>query len=825
MNALREYNEKRDFSVTAEPQGKAGKARNTGLQFLVQKHDATRLHYDLRLELGGVLLSWAVTKGPSADTSEKRLAVRTEDHPLSYGDFEGTIPKGEYGGGTVMLWDTGTWEPNDPPEKALAKGKISFRIYGKRMQGNWALVKLKPRKGEKRENWLLIKEKDEFTIDEPDLLTEENLVSVKTGRTMDEIAKGAKAKKQAGRKRLANPKFVKPQLATLVDAAPEGDDWLHETKFDGYRCLASIGSSGVKLYTRSGLDWSDKFAPLIPAFEELHCKSALIDGEVVAPGWGEMTEFSALQKALKEGTPLRFYAFDLLEIDGKSLKSRPLTARKEALAELIHEESDGAVRHSVHVEGDGADIHAQICKAGGEGIIAKKADAPYRSARTKSWLKVKCTRRQEFVVGGTSKSDKPGRPFSSLLLGQYENGELVYRGRVGSGFSEEDLESLEALFQSLERKTSPFDDLPRSVARDARWVTPKTVVEIDFAEFTHDGAVRHGVFLGVREDRSPETVTPQTKKTVETTKTNGSKNRSGKADVLGIKVSSPDRAVFPNAGVTKKQLAEYYAQIGERMAQVVADRPLSLVRCPEGIGSDCFFQKHAMRGAPDALKSVTLKESDGDEAEYLYVDDARGLVAAVQMGSIEFHVWGSRRDKLEKPDRLVFDLDPDEYLGFKAVKDAAFHIRDELDALELKSTAMLTGGKGIHVIVPLRRTISWDTLKTFSKTFATLMSEAEPKRYIATMSKAKRKGRIFIDWLRNERGSTAIAPYSVRARTGAPVAVPVTWDELSSLRAASKFKTKDALKRLDQSCPYIEALDDLQTIGNRTLELLQKKMS
>ena len=506
VDKLAEYNARRDFSRTAEPAGKPERIRRAGLRFLVQKHDATRLHYDLRLEWNGVLLSWAVTKGPSADPTQKRLAVRTEDHPLDYGDFEGTIPKEDYGGGTVMLWDEGTWLPKGNPDDGLAAGNFKFVLQGHRMRGAWVLVRMKPRKGEKRENWLLIKERDAFASDDPDGLTKGHAVSVRTGRTMHAIATGEKAKPmptpgQSGKR----PAFRKVQLATLYDSAPQGDDWMHETKFDGYRCLAALGKGGARLYTRNGNDWTDKFAALEGAFDIVPCASALIDGEVMAARISG-SAFSALQGVLKAGGPLVFYAFDLLSLNGEDLTKHPQIDRRARLAQLLAEVPEGgALRMSEDVHGQGPEVFAAACNAGAEGIVSKRSDAPYRGTRTNAWRKIKCTRRQEFVVGGYSPSDKRGRPFASLLLGQIGPEGLRYRGRVGSGFSDADFVRLIAALRV--RQTSPFDDVPTYIGRAATWVTPDLVVEVDFTEFTTEGHVRHGTFLGIREDKEASAVT------------------------------------------------------------------------------------------------------------------------------------------------------------------------------------------------------------------------------------------------------------------------------------------------------------------------------
>ena len=802
---LAEYNARRDFDQTGEPAGKADSARADGGAFVVQKHDASRLHYDFRLELDGALLSWAVTKGPSPDPGEKRLAVRTEDHPLDYGDFEGTIPKGQYGGGTVMLWDRGTWTPQGDVAEGLDKGKLKFTLHGERMRGGWALIRM--RGGEKRENWLLIKERDDYAQVDAHALTDGYDTSVKTGRDMDAIA-GGEAMRQVPKdtpdRSKARPKFRKPQLATLVDAAPEGDDWIHETKFDGYRCLAALGKGGTQLLTRSGKDWTDRFAALEGAFDPLPCDSALIDGEVMAARISG-SAFSSLQKALSGGDRLVFFAFDLLSLDGEDMTGLTQIERRERLGDLMSgAPKDGPLRLSEHVQGHGREVFEKACEAGAEGIISKRADARYRGTRTKNWRKVKCTRRQEFVIGGYSPSEKD-RPFASLLMGTWEDGVLRYRGRVGTGFDAAAFDTLEKAFTA--RKTPPFADAPTGVAKDASWLRPDLVAEVDFTEFTSDGYIRHGSYLGLRDDKKAKEVTME--------------KPQGDLKIGNIRITSPEREVFPDAGCTKRDIACHYDRVGARMIEAMGHCPLSLLRCPDGIGGDCFFQKHPGKGWPGALQQIAIKDKDGETAEYLYATRTDALVAAAQMGAIEFHIWGARIDKLERPDRMIFDLDPDEGLGWADTRSAAFEIRDRLTDLGLASVPMVTGGKGVHVCLHLRRNHDWDVVKGFAKTLAHVMAAAEPDRYTATMSKAKRRGRIFIDWLRNERGQTAVAPYSLRARPGAPVALPVTWDELKQLDAPNGFAMGDMRERLEDPCPWLEAADDLQSLTQDTVARLE----
>jgi bifunctional non-homologous end joining protein LigD len=835
------YRRKRDFSRTDEPDHlpEAERKADERPAFVVQKHDATRLHYDFRLEWDGVLKSWAVTRGPSEDAAEKRLAVRTEDHPLAYGGFEGVIPPKQYGGGTVMLWDIGHWEPVGDFARGLDEGKIVFRLDGERLKGEWTLVRMRAKPGEKRENWLMIRHREEGYAKPRGDILKKHVKSVTTGRTMAEIAKGGRtlapsdldetpaskasskpraAPAKGGKSKAAGqpsakamPRWSEPQLATLVADAPRGDDWLAEMKYDGYRALLAIAGGKARVFTRNGKDWTDRFPGIAEAAAGLPTDGTLIDGEIVAIDERGRTDFSSLQAAIKQGGEgLTCFCFDLLEREGENLRDRPLIERKAELEKLLGQGSAPLV-FSSHVRGSAAQVHAQICAAGHEGIVAKRADDPYRAGRGRSWVKVKCTRRQEFVIGGFSPTDKRGRPFSSVLVGVRDGARLVYKGRVGS-FERGTLEELAPLIARRGRKTSPFADLPREIARDARFVTPDLVGEVDFAEFTADGVVRHGVFKGLRADKKAEDVVLETAEE-ETMATHEER------DVFaGVKLSSPDKVLFADQGVTKADLAAHYERVAGRMLPLVSERLLSLVRCPEGEGGQCFFQKHDSKGFPAQLKRLEIAESDGKRANYLHAPDLAALIAGVQMGTLEFHIWGSRIDSLEKPDRLVFDLDPDEGLGFVDVRDAAFDLRDRLSKLGLETLPLVTGGKGVHVVAPLGRRAEWPRVTAFARGFAALLAADAPDRYVAQASKAKRKGRIFVDWLRNERGATAIAPYSTRARKGAPVATPVSWDELAGLGAANAFHIGDMAARMNGPDPWAEASKWRQSVTKGLLD-------
>jgi len=773
---LEAYNAKRNFTRTAEPAGTLAPGHGNG--FIVQKHDATRLHWDFRLELDGVLKSWAVTRGPSIDPAEKRLAVRTEDHPLAYATFEGTIPKGEYGGGTVMLWDRGTWSPiKGKTADTLEEGHLHFVLEGERMRGEWLLVRLKPRAKEKRENWLLRKVED-AAAGATDLLVEQALTSVATGRTMAEIADGKPAHaaaKPVPRKRAKKrpmPAFREPQLCTLADAVPAGGDWLHEIKFDGYRVLVAVANGAARVFTRTGLDWTDKF-PAVAAAAAALPGSMLIDGEVVAWKDGK-PDFTTLKAAIAEAGPSTLMAFDLLEQDGEDLAGLPTLERKERLRTLVGDGSE-ALRFSEHIVGAGEQLFEQMCREGLEGVISKRADAPYRAGRSHGWIKVKCLQRGEFAIVGWLPSDKR-RGFRSLLLASEGEDGLAYGGKVGTGFDTAAMEAIRAKLDRLERKT-PTVKAPRAMVRGAHWVSPTLVAEVAYAEVTPDGLLRHASFLGLRAkgQARAEPAAPA---------------------ATGVAVSHRDRVIFPDAGLTKGELADYYAVLAPAMLPWAGRRPISLVRCPQGRARHCFFQKHDAGSFGEHVHRVPIANKEGGSDDYLYVEDAAGLVACVQMGAIEFHGWAASVAALDRPDRMVFDLDPDEALSFADTKRAAEHLQAQLGELGLVSFAMLSGGKGVHVVVPLRPEAEFVAVADFAQRFARAMASAQPERFVATMTKAKRKGRIFIDWLRNQRGSTAILPYSARAREGAPVAVPVSWSELRDIDTAARWTVRDGAELL-----------------------------
>ncbi len=857
---LDEYRSRRDFERTSEPEGEPepegaeGGDPGSGPGFVVQKHAATRLHYDFRLEAEGVLKSWAVPKGPSLDPADKRLAVQVEDHPLDYGSFEGVIPEGQYGGGAVLLWDRGVWEPRGDPLEGLREGKLSFGLRGEKLSGSWKLVRMRGEAGEGGRNWLLIKEDDGAARPgEGEALVEGRPESVRTGRLLDEIAEDrdrvwdsregeveqgtepAEGERAAGedasgrdgageaapptREELLRlpgareaplPERPSPQLATRVDAPPAGPDWLHEIKFDGYRLLARAEEGRVRLLTRNGKDWTPRFSEVRDAVaERVGETDALLDGEAVVLRPDGTTSFQALQESLGDGPdhPRVFYVFDLLHWDGVDLGAVPLHHRKEALAALTGGATSGTLRYSDHVEGQGPDFLQNACRLALEGVISKRRDAPYREGRGRDWLKAKCVERQEFVVVGWTEPSGARHGFGALLVAVHDGeGRLTAAGKVGTGFTDRDLTRLSERLRELEVEKPPIADPPGgSAARGLHWVRPELVVEVEFTEWTRDGSLRHPSFQGVREDREPEEVVMEEAapeedvvdtEATETARTAERDAGGSESEVLGVRLSSPDRILWPGQGVTKLQLARYYEEVAEWMLPHVRDRPLSLVRCPKGTSEPCFFQKHPDEALPDVVGRVTIPEKEDEEGVYVYVDRPEALIALVQVGTLEIHTWGSREDRVERPDRMVVDLDPGPGVPWPRIVEAAHEVRDRLLELGLTSFPKTTGGKGLHVEVPLVRRHEWDDVKEFARGLAEAMASERSDRYTATSSKAKRKGKIYVDYLRNGRGATYIAPYSTRAREGAPVAVPLRWDEVVTGLRPDRYRTDTLSRRL-----------------------------
>lgn len=795
---LEKYRQKRNFARTPEPSGRQHKRGAEGGLFVVHKHAARRLHYDLRLEHDGVLESWAVPKGPSLEPGEKRLAVHVEDHPLEYGDFEGTIPAHEYGGGTVMLWDRGRWRPTRRTE-----GRIDFELEGERLRGRWTLTRMKNR-DDGRENWLLIKRHDAEPVPAAEPLPEDR--SVISGRSMAEIADGAppaapakRRRKPAGRARRRSaddaeplPTAPRPQLATLADAAPAGDHWLHEIKFDGYRILARLDRGSVQLISRNGKDWTGRFPEVAERLQALPVATALLDGEVVATAADGTSSFRALQEALSQRRTggLSYQLFDLLHLEGRDLSQTPLLERKAALRQLMDSFDGGReIRYTDHVIGEGPSFFEHACRLGLEGVVSKRVSAPYRAERNRHWLKVKCTHHEELVVGGYTEPGGSRSGFGALLLGAFDPaGALVYAGKVGTGFDQRSLANITRTLKKLETEQCPFAACPEK--RGVRWVRPELVAEVEFTEWTRDGVLRHPSFRGLREDRSPEEIRMPAPR-----QTNAPTADANDDRVAGVRLSNPDRVLYPEQGLTKIALARFYEEIAEHILPLLRRRPLALVRCPQGRGGQCFFQKHPGQAMPGDMPRIAIREKEG-KADYLYVDDLHDLVGLVQAGTLELHVWGSRVEDHEHPDMLVFDLDPGGDVAWSTVIEVARSLRDRLDHLGLESFCRTTGGKGLHVVVPLTPSLGWDAVKAFTRGVAEAHARDDRTRLTVNMSKSKRGGRIFLDYLRNGRGATAIASYSTRAREGAPVAVPIRWNELNAALVSDRYNVRNLRRRL-----------------------------
>lgn len=807
--SLARYRQKRDFAQTSEPRGGRPRPRAGGI-FVVHKHAARRLHYDLRLELDGVLKSWAVPKGPSLDPHDRRLAVHVEDHPLEYRDFEGNIPAGEYGGGPVVLWDRGRWYPEGDTRAGYRAGKLKFRLDGEKLHGGFTLVRMHGQQGDDHDNWLLIKEDDDEAEGDGERLIRTRPESVASGRTIEQVAAGEapagkkSAKKKAAKKNAAKknaakkkpageplPAAVAPELATLVDVVPADDRWFHEIKFDGYRLLARVDGDDVRLITRGDQDWTARLAALADAFRHrLAGRRALVDGELVHLDADGISRFSPLQRALADnrGNQLVYYAFDLLHLDGEDLRPLPLERRKQRLEQLLPSgPAASRIRLSEHIEGEGPELLGHACELGLEGIVSKRRDTPYRSGRTRDWLKVKCGRRQEVVVGGYTPAKSGPRAIGALLVGVYDDrGDLVYCGKVGTGFDHDEAIRLHDLLAARAAPRSPFSArLPGVLAR-SRFVRPELVVEVRFTEWTADGHMRHPVYEGVREDRRPREIRRE--------KVSAS-TPGGVVQVLGVTLTHPDRVLFPGDGITKRHLAEYYEEVAAWILPHVEGRPLSLVRCPNGVGRPCFFQKHLRHELPEGVGTVDAGEDDDDVA-YVYVHDARGLVGLAQIGALELHAWGSTVAALDRPDRMVLDLDPAEDVPWERLKEAATAVRARLAELDLASFVKTTGGKGLHLVVPLTGDNDWAEVKRFARGVADDFVRREPHRYVAVASKSQRKGKIYVDYLRNDRGATSIAPYSTRARARAPVSTPLRWSELARLESSQVYDLTTVVARL-----------------------------
>ncbi|MBY2932978.1 DNA ligase D [Rhizobium leguminosarum] len=868
---LSTYRSKRDFKKTDEPSGEKRLSRSNRRRFVIQKHDATRLHYDLRLELDGVFKSWAVTKGPSLDPHDKRLAVEVEDHPLDYGDFEGTIPKGQYGGGTVMLWDRGYWEPEGKksPEQALAKGDFKFTLEGKRLHGSFVLVRMRnDRNGGNRTNWLLIKHHDEFSVENKgEAVLEENDTSVASGRTMEMIAAGkgrkprpfmieggdvqadaiwdsnhglaAEERKDAGGgrkskpvKKVDLPDFIAPQLCRTLERPPAGTGWVHEIKFDGYRIQMRVLDGEATLKTRKGLDWTAKYPEIAEAASTL--PDAIIDGEICALDDHGAPDFAALQAALSEGKTgeLVYFAFDLLYEGGEDVRSLPLVERKARLQSLLSDAGDDPrVRFVEHFDTGGDAVLQSACKLSLEGIVSKEADAPYQSGRTESWAKSKCRSGHEVVIGAYAQTN--GK-FRSLLVGVYHGDHFVYVGRVGTGYGAKKVETLLPKLKALETAKSPFTGIgaPKKEA-EVIWLKPELVAEIEFAGWTADGIVRQAAFKGLREDKPAKEVKaerpakpaqPDVPQPTVEAKTRPVRKKGAKAEVMGVLISNPDKPLWPDANdgktVTKEDLACYYEAVGSWLIEHIKGRPCSIIRTPDGIGGEQFFQRHAMPGTSNLVELVKVF---GDKKPYLQIDRIEGLAAVAQIGAVELHPWNCEPRQPEVPGRLVFDLDPGPDVPFSAVVSAAREMRDRLDALGMISFCKTTGGKGLHVVTPLainkRKPLSWAEAKGFAHDVCQQMARDNPELYLIKMTKSLRDGRIFLDYLRNDRMATAVAPLSPRARPGATVSMPLTWTQVKSDLDPKRFTIRTVPTLLSKSSAWEDYGD-----GKRPLEQAIKRL-
>jgi bifunctional non-homologous end joining protein LigD len=837
--SLAKYQKMRDFARTSEPSGEA--LSQSGRSYVIQKHAASHLHYDFRLELGGVLLSWAVPKGPSLDPSVKRLAMQTEDHPVAYGSFEGTIPEGEYGGGTVMVWDRGTWEPEGDPEAGYENGHLTFQLHGAKLKGGWHLVRTH-RAGDKQRGWLLFKARDAEARSGDTSLLEEHSKSALSGRDLDAIAGGpalpkkpkkrpTKAAKKADTVAVSSlvraqkakatrgatkpPTKIEPELATLVSETPTDEGFVHEVKFDGYRVLARIDGQSIRLLTRNGEDWTERMPRLHQALGKLKLSSAILDGEFVALDAKGLSDFQLLQNSFsgKSDAPLAYYAFDLLYLNGSDVRGEPLLARKAKLAALFErlpKSAAAVLRYSDHVVGNGAAFFAEAAKLGLEGVVSKRASSVYRSGRGKDWLKSKTSARQEFVIVGYTEPGGSRPHLGALLLGVRKGKRLVYAGKVGTGFSDRTLKDLLDLLTPLAADTPKLENAPRGAGdKGVHWVKPQLVAEVAFTGITHDGLLRHPTFKGLREDKpASDVVLEKPRVTASTSRVPSQRKVEHDAPASAAPpLTHPDKVLFPDLGITKRELYAYFEAVSAYMLPQVIDRPLTLLRCPEGSGKKCFFQKHPGASLAQGLRRVTVHASEG-KAEYAAIEDERGLLSLVQMGVLEVHIWGARADDSEHPDQLVFDLDPDTGLPFKDVIAAARDMRALLQEYQLESWLKTTGGKGLHVTVPITPRADWDEVKTFCRKLAEELVTRSPERYLASMSKAKRKGKVFIDYLRNGRGQTFVAPYSTRARAGAGIAMPVAWDELSAKFNPEAFNVRSAEKYLAmrKNDPFVSLL-------------------
>ncbi|RJG19217.1 DNA ligase D [Massilia cavernae] len=817
---LNVYKAKRNFAITTEP-AEGGQAAAGELTFVIQKHWASRLHYDFRLELDGTLKSWAVPKGPSYDTKDKRMAVHVEDHPVSYADFEGTIPEKQYGAGKVIIWDKGTWEPLGDPHEGYARGDLKFDLHGHKMHGRWVLVRMKG-KGEKQEPWLLIKEKDgyarpaaEFSVvdempDSVKALKSPALEKAKKARDAPvkaapaKTASAGRAKAPAGAVKAALPDTLSPELATLVDRPPSTpEDWVFEIKFDGYRLLARVEGKQVKLFTRNGHDWTDKLPVLHKALVAMKLPDGWYDGEIVVHDESGKPNFGMLQLAFdgSDTAEIAYFIFDLPYCKGYDMRAVPLVERRALLQEVLGTKPPDMVRFSAKFGTDPSELIVAACKLGLEGVIGKRRDSRYVERRSPEWIKLKCAQRQEFVIGGYTdpQGSRPG--IGSLLLGVYDkDGVLQYAGNVGSGFAEATLRDLKARLGALDTDSSPFP--PKAVAgRKPHWVKPKLVADVSFAEWTKTGSVRQAVFQGLRDDKPARGIKRETPKHME----DGVEKQTASAEPAApegklpasLKVSNPDRLIDEASGTTKIELVRYYALVGALMMEHLKGRPVSLVRAPAGVGGELFFQKHADVGKLPGVKQMD-QALDPDHPQMLEIGSVQGILSAAQWNVVEFHTQNATGKAYEAPNRMVFDLDPGEGVAWHTMQEAAQLVHAFLDELGLPGYLKTSGGKGLHVVVPIKGGYDWDTVNDFSQAIVLHLAATLPGRFAFKSGPRNRVGKIFIDYLRNGRGATTVCAWSARVRPGLGISVPLAWDELESVKAGDQWNVKNVHTRLDR---------------------------
>lgn len=827
---LSTYHAKRNFSITSEPKGKVTSS-SQHLRFCVQKHHASHLHYDFRLELDGTLKSWAVPKGPSVDPAEKRLAVHVEDHPIDYIDFEGVIPEKQYGAGVVEVWDIGTWEPIGDAAAGYASGKLKFHLEGQKLHGGWTLVRTRRQSGGK-EQWLLIKERDDhaqaaddfdITSELPDSVLAKTKIkrsSAKSSKTKSEAktststkataTKSSKAKKSTSPVKEVSdqadlPTLLTPQLATLVSTIPESGEWIYELKFDGYRLLARIDNGKVKLFTRNGNDWSKKLPKQVEAIKKLSVDNAWLDGEIVVLDKKGVPSFHLLQNAFDENSTaeIQYFVFDLLHLNGHDLKSLPLIQRRELLEKLLGEVNDGIVHYSPTLNETPERLLQGACHTAMEGIIGKRADSIYNGKRSADWIKVKCSKRQEFIIAGYIEPEGSRQFFRSLILAVYEDdGTLTYAGRVGTGFDVSTLRSTYHQLKPIEQTNCPFDKWPGDIRRSSvHWVKPQIVAEIEFSEWTDEGALRHPVFRGLRIDkpakqiRREQAVPLVEQSTLVSKRTSVSTAKTSQTTVNGVNVTHPERVIDKESGFTKLDLIQYYEHVAPTMLPYLKNRPVYLLRAPEGVGGELFFQKHNNQ---TKIPGITVLDASLDPKHdpYMAIDSPQALVGATQMGAIELHIANATADAIEKPDSMIFDLDPDPTLPWSAMVQAAELTKALLEEFKLVSFLKTSGGKGLHLVVPLSRRHSWDVIDEFSQAVAEHLAATIPTHFSAKSGAKNRVGKIFVDYLRNSRQASTVAIYSARARPGLAVSVPIRWEELKDINSAAMWNIKTLPQRL-----------------------------